>query len=196
VDDHGARADGNGRRVEREVILEITTAPIRLNMKHNPQTRPGRNCPKAIKDAGRDVIILSGIGLLGGVMGFVNSSPPMGEMGHFMHDFTLALAAMSAWGVATGIGLGRAWRWAWISMLMFGGLLTMIGILLALPFLFIPGGGVAWWEALALRGVGFLFFLVGAAIGVRWFVFFTRENVKAYFRRSRNTPAASPIRQA
>ena len=77
-------------------------------MNHNPQPTPQRSCPKAIQDAGRDVIILSGIALLGGAMGFVNTSPPTGEMGRFTHDFALVLAVMSAWGVATGIGLGRA----------------------------------------------------------------------------------------
>jgi hypothetical protein len=196
MDDHGARADGNGRRVEHEVTLKVYAALIRLNMNRNPQPTPQRSCPKAIHDASRDVIILSGIALFGGAMGFVNTSPPMGEMGHFVHDFAFVLAVMSAWGVATGIGLGRAWRWAWISMLVFGGLLTTVGVLLAVPFLFMPAGGAGWWEALALRGLGLLFFLAGAVVGIRWFVFFTRENVKAYFRRSRNVSTSSFIRQA
>lgn len=119
----------------------------------------------------------------------------MGEMGHFMHDFALLMAAMSAWGLATGIGLGRAWRWAWVSMLVFGGLLALICPFLALPFLLVAGGGV-WWEVLAMRAVGVMFFLAGAAIGVRWFRFFMRDNVMTYFWPSRKTARPSPVRPA
>lgn len=115
----------------------------------------------------------------------------MGEMGHFDHAVTLVMVPLSVWGVATGFGLKRAWRWAWISMLVFGGLLAIIGTLLAVPFLRMPGRGGVWWNVLAIRMVGVLLFLVSAAIGGRWFVFFMRDNVRAYFNASHKVPTAS-----
>jgi len=92
---------------------------------------------------------------------------------------------MSAWGVATGMGLKRAWRWAWISMLVFGAVLSLIGTLGTVPVLLMPGAGVGGLNLIAMRAIGVLLFLTPAAIGVRWFTFFMSGNVKAYFGVSR-----------
>jgi len=55
---------------------------------------------------------------------------------------------------------------------------------------------MAWWSVLAMRALSVLLLLVPAAIGVRWFRFFLRSNVKSYFgisRKTSTTPAwASP----
>jgi len=153
--------------------------------------RAEADCFKEIHTLSRQVIALSALTFASSLITFLNTSPPMGELGHFTHDFTLVLMSSSAWGLATGIGLRRAWRWAWISMLVFGALLAGVGVLLALPFLLMPGGGSLWWDVLAGRMVGALFFFVAAFIGVRWFTFLTQDRVRAYFRVSRRSPPAA-----
>jgi len=145
-------------------------------------------CVKEIRNTGLQVTVLSGITLFGGVMSYVNTSPPMGELGHFTHGIAPVLTVMSLWGMATGIGLRRAYRWAWISMLVFGGLLTATCTLLIMPCLRMLGGGVASWLP---RVVSVLIFLPPAAIGLWWFIFFLRANVKSYFGIPRKVPEAS-----
>ena len=145
-------------------------------------------CVKEIRTTGAQVSVLSAITLFGGVMTYVNTSPPMGELGHFTHAFAPVLAVMSLWGVAAGIGLRRAYRWAWISMLVFGGFLTAICALLLVPFLLMPGGG---WDAWLGRVVSALVFLPLAGIGLWWFTFFLRANVKSYFGIPHKAPEAS-----
>jgi len=148
-------------------------------------------CFKEIKGLTWQVIVLSAIALLMSLVGYIQFSPPMGGLGHFAHDiFAPVLFCMAVWGLATGIGLLRASRWAWISMLIFGGLLTTACALLSLPFFLMPGGGSEWGNVVATRAVGVLLFLVPAAIGARWFRFFLRDNVKFYFQPSRKTPTA------
>lgn len=158
------------------------------NPESNPRQRAQAKCIKEKKDTGAQMIVLSAITLFGGVMTYWNTSPPMEEFGHFAHGFALVLAVMSAWGVATGIGLKRAWRWAWISMLVFGAVLSLIGTLGTVPVLLMPGAGVGGWNLIAMRAIGVLLFLTPAAIGVRWFTFFMSGNVKAYFGVSRPAP--------
>jgi hypothetical protein len=143
---------------------------------------------KEIRNTGLQVTVLSGVTLFGGVMSYLNTSPPMGELGHFTHGFAPVLTAMSIWGLATGIGLRRAYRWAWISMLVFGGLLTATCTLLIVPYLLMPGGGVSSWLA---RVASVLYFLPPAAIGLWWFTFFLRANVKSYFGIPHKVPEAS-----
>jgi hypothetical protein len=112
----------------------------------------------------------------------------MGELGNFTHAFAPVLAALSLWGVATGIGLRRAYRWAWISMLVFGGLVTAACTLLIVPYLLMPGGGGSSWLA---RVVSVLYFLPPAAMGHWWFTFFLRANVKSHFGIPRKVTEAS-----
>jgi hypothetical protein len=155
----------------------------------DPIQRAEVKCVKEIRDVGMSVIALSGFTLCVSLSLFANTSPPIGELGHFQHDSTFLLVPMSLWGVATGIGLMRAWRWARISMLVFGGLLATSCTLLIVGFLLMPGGDMAWWSVLALRALFVLLSLVPAAIGMRWFRFFLRSNVKSYFGISRKAPA-------
>jgi hypothetical protein len=143
---------------------------------------------KEIRNTGLRAAVFSGFTLFGSVMSYVNTTPPMGELGHFTHAVAPVLAAMSLWGVATGIGLRRAYRWAWISMLVFGGLLTAFCTLPVVGLLM--SGGV---DANSLLGrvIGVLMFLPLAGIGVWWFTFFLRANVKSYFGIPRKAPEAS-----
>lgn len=145
--------------------------------------RAQAKCVQEIRNTGLQVIVLSGIALVGGVMCYVNTSPPMGGFGRFAHGFALVLTVISVWGVATGLGLKRACRWAWISMLIFGGLLTATSALLILPFLLTLGEGIGSWHVTV---IGVLTFLPPAGIGFWWFRFFLRTNVRSYFGIARN----------
>lgn len=155
----------------------------------DPMRRAQAKCVKQVRDVGISVIALSGFALLVSLSLFANS-PPMGELGHFMHDSAMVTGPMSLWGVATGIGLMRAWRWARISMLLFGGLVVSFCALMMVGDLLMPGGGMVWWGILALRALFVLLSLAPAAIGVQWFRFFLRSNVKSYFGVSGKAPAA------
>ena len=146
--------------------------------------------PRQIKDQGQLVIILSAIALFGNVMMYSNTSPPMGELGHFTNAFSLLMVPLSVLGLATGIGLRRAWSWARLSMLVFGCILAIMGTLLAVPLLLMPSGGGVWWTVSVLKVSGALMFLVPAVAGVRWFRFFTQDRVRAYFHVSRKSPTA------
>jgi hypothetical protein len=44
------------------------------------------NPAQRLKSVGAEVIDLSGLALLMSVMGFIQTDPPMGEMGHFAHE--------------------------------------------------------------------------------------------------------------
>jgi hypothetical protein len=107
-----------------------------------------------------------------------------GEMGSFYYHNTLWILLFGGWGLATGIGLLRAWRWARISTLIFSGLLAAFGILGVGAFLRMPGGSISNGDMI-LRIVLTLLFLIPIALGLWWLVFFTRKDVKAYFQAVR-----------
>ena len=181
-----AKEEKAAAREEPIAARTDSTTPL---INRNPQRKVQADCSREIRDTGMSVIALSGVALFGNLMLFANTNPPMGEMGHFMHDSAMVCLPVSLWGVATGIGLMRAWRWAWISMVVFGSLLATSCTLLTVHFLLMPGGGMVWWGVLALRVLFVLLFLVPVAIGVRWFRFFLRNNVKSYFGISPKAPA-------
>lgn len=143
-------------------------------------------CAKEIRDVGWSVLAVSGFTLLV----FASFPPPMGEMGHFVHVFARVLRIMSIWGMATGIGLTLAWRWARVSMLIFGGLLTASGTILMVGYLFMPVEDMVWWRVLAIRVLIVVISLIPVAIGVVWFRFFVRSNVKSYFGIPRKAPVS------
>lgn len=163
-----------------------------ISMNHNPHPAIQAGCITKIKSVGRHVIGVSVLTMLMSLVGFVQAgNPPIGELGKFEHDATFYLIPLSAWGLATGIGLTRGWRWARVSMLVFGSLLALPCAILSVPFLLMPTGGIVWWQALALRVVCPLLFLIPAAIVVRWCSFFARNPAKAYFQTSRRVSTAS-----
>src|SRR2546428_7108485 len=83
-----------------------------------------------MKDTASQVIVFSAFALLGGSLSLWNNPRPMGEFGHFGYAFSRVTVCFGVWGLATGIGLWRKWRWARISMLVFGGILVTRGALL------------------------------------------------------------------
>ena len=157
-------------------------------MDWNPQPKAVSDCSREVKRLGTLVIVVT---LFSGFGGFMTVGvPAMGELGHFMHDFGVFVLFLTPWGLTTGIGLLRAWRWARISMLVFSGLLAAFGALMFMSYLLMPIGDAAWREALVLKLVGLLFGLIPAAIGVRWLIYFRRSNVKDHFQTPRKAPTA------
>ncbi len=112
-----------------------------------------------------------------------------GEMGTFYRGIlpeTLLFAGLlfAGWGLATGIGLRRGWRWARISTLIFSGLLAACGILGIAAYLGMPAGDVSAREVIVLRIVSTLLFLIPVGVGAKWLIFFNRKDVKAYFHQA------------
>ena len=105
-----------------------------------------------------------------------------GEIGRFYHDTMGWTFLFCGWGLATGIGLLRAWRWARVSTLIFSGRLGAIGILGIVGFLLMPAGDDSGWTLILLRTATTLLFLIPIVVGLRWLFFFTRKEVKAYFQ--------------
>jgi hypothetical protein len=160
-------------------------------MDNNFQLNPQTDCSKKIKNVGRQVIGISVLTMLMALLAFGQAgNPPMGEIGNFMHDATFFIIPLAAWGLATGIGLTRAWRWARISMLVFGVLLALLCAFPAVPFVLVPERGIGWWESLGLRVVGLLF-LIPPVLIVRSHLYFMQDDVKNYFQTTRQTPTAS-----
>lgn len=130
-----------------------------------------------VKATGRLAVACSAFAVFG-ILIIDLQSGGHGEMGSFYYDNTPWILLFAGWGLGTGIGLLRAWRWARISTLIFSGLLAAFGILGMLPFFRMPGH-VIW------RTVFVLLHLIPTASGLWWLVFFTREDVKAYFQAGR-----------
>jgi len=105
-----------------------------------------------------------------------------GEMGSFYLANTVWILLFSGWGLATGIGLLRAWRWARISTLIFSALLSALGVLAVVALMRMPAGDVSGWTLATLRTISVLTALIPTALGIWWLVFFNRKEVKAYFQ--------------
>ena len=149
-------------------------------MNRNLQLTAEQICSKKLKDIGVFVIIGSGFALLGGAFHF--NMLPMGEIGNFVYYISPYVCCMGAWGLATGIGLLRAWRWARISMLVFSSLIAAYGAIGVVAFLFMPNGDMSGWPLFLLKTGASIYWLFHVAIGVWWFRYFTRNNVKDYFQ--------------
>jgi hypothetical protein len=141
-------------------------------------------CSDKIRVIGRLAVGINAF-MMFGVLLFDFQSGGHGEMGSFYHANLPWILLFSGWGVATGLGLLRAWRWARISALTFWGLLAAAGLLGFAALLRVPGGGAFDWEALISRVVLGLVTLIPIASGVWWLVFFNRKDVKTYFHTDR-----------
>lgn len=123
-----------------------------------------------------------------GLLLFDYQSGGQGEMGSFYHANLPWFLGFAGWGLATGIGLVRVWRWARISTLIFSGLLTAFGIVGLVAFLSMPSvtptGNLSTGILLAARIVPAFSFMVPTAIGCLCLVFFNRKEVKTYFREA------------
>ena len=154
-----------------------------------PQLKPHTGSAK-IKDIGRTVI---GASLLGMLLTFFSvmqmGHPPMGEIGHFVYDSSFVVVPIFLWGVATGLGLTRAWRWSRISMLVFGGLLTVFTAGPGFGLLLTKQDGFAWWAIAGVKLIGLLF-LIPSALVARWYWYFVGEEARAYFQSSSQASSA------
>jgi hypothetical protein len=147
-----------------------------------------------VKIIGGVVIVLSALTMIGELgialqaLGLLGPKPTMHEMSAFAYGSAPGFVLYGALGIATGIGLLRAWRWARVSMLVFGSLIIAFGTIVGVGFvvLFItdrdPDPSLIWEKAIM-----FLFFLIPTGLGALLLIYFTRSNVKGYFQKSWET---------
>jgi hypothetical protein len=106
-----------------------------------------------------------------------------GEMANFFANSMVWTFPFAGWGIVTGIGLLRVWRWARISTLIFSGLLAAFGIAETVASLLMAGDvDTPRWELIMFKTFLILLDLIPIAAGIAWLVFFTRKDVKAYFQ--------------
>lgn len=151
-------------------------------MEPSPQPKAASDCSEKVKEMGRVVTPVCAIMLLFSIIGYRQTIPAMGELGHFMHDSCEVLLFFALWGLPTGIGLTRAWRWTRISMLLFAVPLGVSGILSAGIFLFHPVVPMPLWEQIVFRTIFVSLCAIPGVAGVRLSLYFMRADVKAYFR--------------
>ena len=146
---------------------------------------------KQIKTIGRQAIGLSLTALVMTLIALVQMGyPPMGEIGNFTYEASFFVIPLSLWGILTGLGLTRAWRWARVSILLFGALLALFCALPALLFFAMPSGAIGGWELVGLRAIGLLF-LIPPWFVVKQHLYFLGDEAKAYFQAGRQAPTAS-----
>jgi len=115
-------------------------------------------------------------------------------------DRTISIVAMviGAWGIVTGTGLFRLWRWARISALIFGGLSAYVGFVLPPMILFfqIPAPldireqmttEAVTEIAMEMKIVSVIVFLLCGAIGFWWAYLFSSSSIKELFGSSTTT---------
>lgn len=129
---------------------------------------------------------------------FVIVSPPLPETSAPpvpVKAITIAMANLnlflSAWGIATAVGIFRRRPWSRISILVFAAILAFFGtvsplILLAMPVPETPGVDPDKM-AMIFRFVG-AFYLALGALGIWWLILFNRKITKSYFARSVEVP--------
>ena len=150
-------------------------------MRFNPATKATVDYFGKVKRTGYLAIIFNAFAVFG-IFSFEAQTGGHGEIGRFYHDNMVWTLLFSGWGLATGIGLLRAWRWARISALIFGGLLSVFGVFGIVALLLMPAGDISGWTLMILRTGSTLLFVIPVAIGLRWLIFFRRNEVKAYFQ--------------
>jgi hypothetical protein len=171
----------NGHRTQRS---KTNPAGGRFRiMESVPQPKAAPDCSEKVKKMGRDVTCVCAIMLFFSSVGYMQTMPhPMGELGHFTHDSCEVLLFFALWGLPTGIGLTRAWRWARISMLLFTMPFGVAGILGVGFFLLHPVVPMPLWEQILFRTIFASFCAVLGAVGVKLSLYFMRADVKACFR--------------
>ena len=142
-----------------------------------------------IRNIGRTVIGTSLLGIVMTLLAVLQMGypRPMGETGHFVYDSSFIVIPIFLWGVVTGIGLTRAWRWSRFSMLSFGGLLTLFSAIPGFAFLLTKQEGFAWWAIVLVKLFGLLF-LIPSAMGGRWFWYFVGDEARDYFHTAGKIP--------
>jgi hypothetical protein len=145
------------------------------------------DCSKKVQDLGGFVLATSVFALCVGIL--MNSTRPVGGFGRFSHATSSVWILLGGWGVATGIGLLRKWRWARISMLVFCFILVIIGSFLFLVILVAPSRDPRGWTLELIFGKVLLMavLFLPPFVGVRWCLYFTRRSVKSHFQKDGTT---------
>ena len=154
-------------------------------MHRNPVMMSPVDCSGKVRSIGWLAVIVNAFAALGLLMEDYQSGGH-GEMGSFYRGNMIWFLCFAAWGLVTGIGLLRAWRWARFSTLTFSGLLAAFCLVAEVGFLRMPAGNVSGGTLLASRILSTLFFLIPIVIAYRWLVFFSRKEVKTYFGQAGN----------
>ena len=139
--------------------------------------------------AGLISLLMMSLGLFGLLLGSAQGPTP--ELPAFVRNATLAflafLVCLSAFGIATGIGLILLRNWARISVLIWGGFSVFFGVMGIPIILFMslpPPPDVPNLPPASMRMVRlFLAFMYGIPliVGLWWLILFNRKSVKAQF---------------
>jgi hypothetical protein len=139
--------------------------------------------------AGLITLLGMSLGFFGLLLGGAQGTSP--ELPAFARNatlgFTAFLTCLSAFGIATGIGLILLRNWARISVLIWGGcsvFFGVVGIPVVLFMSFTPTPNVPDLPAESMRLVRLLLlFIYGLplAVGLWWLILFNRKTVKAQF---------------
>lgn len=147
--------------------------------------RKQTDSPTKVKNIGR-LIIACNLFLLLGTSVSLPHTAMQGELGAFAHAIVLPMLCVEVWGLATGMGLLWAWRWARISMLVLCAVFTAFHVFMEITFIIMPSDGevLLKWTIVSLIAIPI-------ALGVWGFMFFMRSNVKAYFQGLNNIPTVA-----
>jgi hypothetical protein len=139
------------------------------------------DCSKKLKDLGGFVTIVSVFAICVGLL--MSRNPAAAGLGRFMYVTSWVWISFGGWGVITGIGILRKWRWARISMLVFCGILVFIGGFMFLVMLVLPSRDPNGWTRELIFGKALIVAItfIPPFVGFRWCIYFTRKSVKAYF---------------
>lgn len=143
------------------------------------------DCSQTIRQTGRFAVGCNAFAAFS-ILLYDHQSGGHGEMGSFYHSLLVWILVFAGWGIATGIGLMQAWRWARISTLIFSGLLVGLGLLgiVAIVRLTAASSGLNFRLLTVLPA---LLAFIPLATGIWWLVFFSRKDVKAYFQADRKS---------
>ena len=154
-------------------------------MERNRRANADSNCGQKVKKLGWELIACCVLVLLCGTIS-IHNIPNEGEFGRGEHAMVPLFLCVIAWGLSTGTGLLRAWRWARISMLVFCSLVIVFGVLPAVALVSLSNRDMS----VLLKAVFVSVCSIPVVIGIRWFNYLRREDVKSYFQTSRKTPTA------
>lgn len=125
----------------------------------------------------------------------VPGAPPTNVLAAMMAAFALIMVALAAWGIATVVGLLRMRSWARISIMVIGGLLAALSLMSALSSMAMPTlmkstpmPPNAHIDPEHLRMVFMvvaIFWLIVAAIGIWWLVYFALRRTRECFLLAR-----------
>jgi hypothetical protein len=114
------------------------------------------------------------------------------EMREFFYLSSFVCLFFGMWGLATGIGLHKRWRWARVSMLFFSGLVICIcalGVVMAVSMAR-DGSGSSTGEVIAVSAVLLATFLTPLGLGLWCVVYLRSAAVKELFLVAVSTPHA------